>query len=332
MSPKHRELDTVGLKELVRAQVEQLKTKGALSFSAIHDSTLLNLLDLCRDPYFALTTLKTKCDKFGKDRILKAVSYGGPYSEDPVFFLSNFSMKYFRKLSKYDLLKKFLVAGNLESANWYVTFNTENWTNEEVIDIVEVMGLSFPIGKELLRRGMASQALTYALNSGDTQTAIDVSSEMLKTPVAAEENIIKVIAVWREKRPDMMTSPKALLMFAKNPSHETYEEVTALMMSFGPIVSAFLQIHPFGANGDESVLRVITQYHHELRRNIKSCVSEKTLSIKDSDVKNAQNDHLDSSSATQEREVPSVAVNATVIQNFRMPSEKKLKKVKNKKH
>lgn len=243
------------------------------------------------------------------------------------------------KWSKYDLLKAFYDAGNIESASWYAVLNREKWTNKQVINIVEIMGLPFPIGIELLRRGMAAQALPYALNSGDTQTAIEASSEMLKSHVAAEKNILKVLSAWKEKHPDMLQSPEALLKFTRNPRYESYGELTALMMNFGPIVTAFLKIHSFGSNCSENTLNLTTQHHLKLRERIKSCFIEESLGLQNSEVMSEDNlneespddKHLDSTSAPEDKDVVHVVFNPTVVQKCAAPLGKKSKK-KNRKN
>jgi len=259
--------DADKLSEAVKANIQHCKNNRA--FSELHQSTLSSFLDLCRDPYFTITTLKTTCASFGKDHILKAVSYGGPFREDVWVFLSNFSTKYFKKTRKYHLLEAFHYVGNHESANWYAELNIENWTDKELIDSVEIMRLPIAIGIELLRRGMAVQALPYALNSGDEKTAIEASIEMLKSPEAAEKNIVKVISAWGDGRPDLLQSSRALLKFTRDPNYDSCDEMTALLINFGPSVTAFLKIYATQGNPDGSMLNLIVRHHLQLREHIK---------------------------------------------------------------
>jgi len=227
-----------------------------------------NFLDLCRDPYYAITTLKAKCAKFGKDRILKAVSYGGPFEEDALVFLLNFSTKYFKKTSKYNLLVNFY-NGNKESANWYAELNRENWTNKELIDLVDVLGLQpFPIGVEFLRRGMCGKALYYALASQDDKTATEASIAMLKSPPEAEKNIIKVLTSWKESKPGMPSDFIQSLLSSVAKSSKYEDEMTALLKSFGPIVFAFLKIYASHGNLDKSILNLIIAHNMQLRKRM----------------------------------------------------------------
>ena len=266
--------DAAKLREAVKVNFKHCECNGA--FSQLHPSLLSNFLDLCRDPYFAITTLKESCTLFGKDRILKAVSYGGPFEEDAIDVFSNPSLKCLKKVSKYKLLEKFHNVGNNESANWYAELNRETWTDKELIDLVENMGLQpFPIGIEFFRRGMAVQALPYALASKDYKTATKASIDLLESPAAAEMNIVKVLSSWKEGKPevssDLLQSPRTLLtLFTKNPKYESCDELTALLINFGPSVTAFLRIYVSRGNCDGSLLSLIRSHHLQLRKRIKS--------------------------------------------------------------
>eukprot|EP00956_Cyclotella_meneghiniana_P022905 scaffold43835_cov22-Cyclotella_meneghiniana.AAC.2 len=186
---KERKEDSDKLNELKR--LTKTYDKSNRSFSKLEDSSIFNFLDLCNDPYFVLSSKPQaiKCAKFGNDRILKAVTYGGPYEEDPWLVLCQFSSKHFRSLRRYGLLKEFLKVGNMNTAAWYANFNREGWTYKEIINIVDDLELPFPIASELLRRGLAVEALKYALDLDDEQIAIEASSKLLESPAAAEENI-----------------------------------------------------------------------------------------------------------------------------------------------
>lgn len=265
--------DVDELRKSVRQKVKHCKENG--SFTKLYASPLSSFLDLCRDPYFALTNLTEDCTFFEKDQILKAVSYSGPFGKDVLDVLKRISPKYFRRTRKYELLKAFHDVGNMDSANWYAGLNRENWKDKELLELVEGMGLQpFPIGAELLRRGMAAKALPYALASGDDKTAIGSSIEMLKPKEAAEKNIARVLSAWKEGKPSMnklLQSPRALLnLFTTDPKFLSCDEMTALLINFGPGVTAFLKICVSMGNIDEELLESFTCHHLKLRECIKS--------------------------------------------------------------
>lgn len=211
----------------IKKYMDYLKDGG--SFSTLRDCTLFNFLDLCMDPTETISTQSVKLAKFGKDRILKAVAYGGPYAHDPWMLLTKFSSKYFRKLRKYDILSGFCKVGNMKSAAWYAQLNKGSWTGNEIIRMVEDMGLEFLIGAELF-----VEALEHALVLGDIRIAAQATSELLKTSAAAEENINKVLTMWRGKKPNMVGTSMDLLKLLNDESFEPCDKVSALLISFGP--------------------------------------------------------------------------------------------------
>lgn len=322
---KNQDKDDPDSVEVLQALVTKTKVdhfKKNFAFSKLQDCTLFNFLDMCRDAHRCLSSSGhfTKYAKFGKDRILKAVSYGQPCDQDPLIILTKFSSKHFKKLSNYDLLKAYHDAKNTETATWYALLNKENWSVEEIINIADVMRLPFPIAAELLRRGLAAQALPYAFSSDDFRTAIQASSEMLKTQATTEANIVALVSAWRDKKPGVLNSPEALLKLATisnmkcvtsrgmndigdtigpslsallglldSPlltlasvsSLDTFHEMTGMVTSFGPSVTAFLKMYdPCESNvADADSLNQIIKHHQELRLRITKCHSGDAINV-----------------------------------------------------
>ena len=255
------------------SEKDVVRLKNDEAFSDLQDCAQFNLLDLCRNPHYAITHQPLKCAKFGKERILRAVSYGKSFPSDPWKQLTEFSSKYFRKLSKYDLLKLFHEVGNIDTATLYAAVHKEYWSSKELVDIVDVLGLPFPIGAELLKRGQAMQAIHYALNSNDEEIAVEASSHLLKTPVDAQKNIVNVITAWRTYELRNIDSPLSLLKLIRSLNYDPDDEMAQLLISFGPSVTAALKID--GNKLNVNKLDQIIQFHEELRMRIGNILGDR---------------------------------------------------------
>ena len=156
----------------------------------------------------------------------------------------------------------------MNTAAWYANFNREGWTYKEIINIVDDLELPFPIASELLRRGLAVEALKYALDLDDEQIAIEASSKLLESPAAAEENICYVLSAWKDKKPTMIGSQASLLRFGKKLiRNNSSDEMMALLINFGPSVVAFLKMNGLETPFDTNMLRTIIRHHVELRQH-----------------------------------------------------------------
>ena len=265
----------------LRALEQKKNVKNIPPFSFFEYSPLSLFLDLLEKPEFALEKFKEKCEIFGKERILKAVAYGGPYTKDISVILTNFSSKLFGKTSRYSLLEKFHAVGNKESMTWYAWLNLKNWTELQLINLVEDKGLSqLPIGAEFLRRKLPAEALTYAFMLQDDVTATAASIALLSSSEAAERNIIHVLSSWEKGKPSMSKylrrTPSALLALSKKALICPYfpvNEMMSMLMCFGPSVTAFMKIFVPNGLGDETALRLLVDHNHQLRQ----CLEQRLL-------------------------------------------------------
>ena len=254
------------------------KDEDITSFYDYHQSSLAVFLDLCRHPISTSHRHSKLCmQRLGKDRILKVLYLLGPYEEDVISILGRFSQKAFKSLRPWDVLQAFHDRGNAASARWYAQLKLSSWTDTQLMGLVEEFGYLDPT--HLLKCGLYIQALQHALKIGDEKLAVESSVKALGSYELAETHICRVISLWQEHKPpmtDMLQLPSSwITLFASDPILLRIDKEMALLRAFGPSVAAYARLRG-GMPMDESSLKRIVQFHHQLRECLGNSLTPST--------------------------------------------------------